>query len=239
MSELEPMRDHWWLRPGWKVGRSFYTWHVTFADQPEAQQLVEHYAPVLAKLPMLDPVPVEWLHLTLQGIGFTDELDRGDVDRIVVAAQKRCADLARFTVTIGSAHVDPETTQMPARPLEPPAELRLVIRAAIGDVWGPENVLELEEGFRAHLSLGYSNAAGPAEPVRDALAAHPASTAEVTVASVSLIDLNPRPQGVRVDGRRDRLAGRLADRAAGASRRLPPATSTRGQIASTLASDLH
>ncbi|MEO6085160.1 MAG: 2'-5' RNA ligase family protein [Umezawaea sp.] len=190
MTKLEPVRDHWWWRPGWKVGRSFYTWHVTFADQPAAQRLVADYAHALAALPMFDPVPVRWLHLTLQGIGFTDEVPRGDVDRIVATARKRCAELEPFTVVIGPAHVDPESIQMPARPLEPLAELRLAIRAAIGDVWGPDNVPEPEEGFRAHVSLGYANAAGPAAPVAKALDVHGGHTAEVTVTSVSLIDLN-------------------------------------------------
>ncbi|MGM1060649.1 2'-5' RNA ligase family protein [Saccharothrix sp. Mg75] len=134
MSTAEPMREHWWWRPGWKTGRSFYTWHVTFADQPGAQRLVADYAPVLATLPQLDPVPARWLHLTLQGIGFTDEVAYDDVDRIVQAARRRCSELEPFTVTIGPAHVDPETIQMPARPLEPLAQLRLAIRAAIGDI---------------------------------------------------------------------------------------------------------
>ncbi|MFD9734631.1 2'-5' RNA ligase family protein [Umezawaea sp. NPDC059074] len=186
----EPMRDHWWWRPGWRVGRSFYTWHITFADQPAAQRLVSDYAPALAALPMLDPVPVRWLHLTLQGIGFTDEVDRADVDRIVRAARERCAALEPFTVIIGPAHVDPETIQMPARPLEPITQLRSAIRAAIGDVWGPDNVPEPEAGFRAHVSLGYSNASGPAEPVERGLTTHGEHRAEVTVSSVSLIDLN-------------------------------------------------
>lgn len=190
MSELESMRDHWWWRPGWKVGRSFYTWHVTFADQPGAHRLVDGYAPALAELPSIDPIPTQWLHLTLQGIGFKDEVDRGDVDRIVAAAEKRCAELQPFTVTIGPAHVDPESIQMPARPLEPVANLRLAIRAAIGDVWGPDNVPELEDGFRAHVSLGYSNSARPAESVDDSLRRHAEHMSEVTISSVSLINLN-------------------------------------------------
>jgi 2'-5' RNA ligase len=190
VAELEPMRDHWWWRPGWRVGRSFYTWHVTFTGQPAAAQLVADYAPVLERLPQLDPVPLEWLHLTMQGIGFTDEVDRSDVDRIVDAARKRCAELEPFTVTIGPARVDPETIQMPVQPVEPLAALRHAIRAAIGDVWGAENVPEPADGYRPHVSLGYSNTAGSADPVADALAHHGEHVAEVTVSAVSLIDLN-------------------------------------------------
>ncbi|MEU4806395.1 2'-5' RNA ligase family protein [Actinosynnema sp. NPDC023587] len=186
----EAMRDHWWWRPGWRIGRSFYTWHVTFAGQPGAQRLVDDYAPLLASLPQFDPVPAQWLHLTLQGIGFTDEVDRDDVDHIVQAARARCAELVPFTVTIGPALVDHETLQMPALPGEPLAGLRLAIRAAIGDVRGNDNVPESEDGFRAHVSLGYSNTTGPAAPVVAAVEAHGGHTAEVTVSSVSLIDLH-------------------------------------------------
>jgi hypothetical protein len=90
----QSMRDHWWWQPGWRVGRSLYTWHVTFNDQPAVHQLAADYAPVLNDLPTLDPVPVRWLHLTMQGIGFTDEVDRADVDAITDAARDRCAAIA-------------------------------------------------------------------------------------------------------------------------------------------------
>lgn len=190
MSTVEPMRDHWWWRPGWRVGRSFYTWHVTFADQPEPAQLVVDYAPLIDSLPTLDPVPLAWLHLTMQGIGFTDEVDRDDVDRIVFSARQRCAALEPFTVTLGPAHVDPETIQMPVRPAESLGRVRQEIRGAIADVWGVDNVPEPADGFRAHVTLGYSNSAGPVEPLVKALAAHGEHTIEATVSAVSLIDLN-------------------------------------------------
>jgi 2'-5' RNA ligase len=79
---------------------------------------------------------------------------------------------------------------MPVRPVEPLIALRHAIRDAIGDVWGQDRVPEPADGFRPHVSLGYSNAAGPAEPLATALAAHTEYTAEVVVSSVSLIDLN-------------------------------------------------
>lgn len=190
MTEPEQMRDHWWWRPGWKTGRSFFTWHFTFADQPAAAQLVAHYAPLLDTLPTLDPVPLRWLHLTTQGIGFTDEVDHGDVDSIVDATRRRCARLEPFAVQLGPAHLDPETIQMPAQPAEPLVRVRHAIRDAIAEVWGPNNVPEPEDGFRAHVTLAYSNAAGPMEPIRAALNGHNPYSADVPISKVSLIKLN-------------------------------------------------
>jgi 2'-5' RNA ligase len=79
---------------------------------------------------------------------------------------------------------------MPVRPVEPLAAVRDTIRAAIGDVWSIERVPEAANGYRPHVSLGYSNSASPAEPIADALARHGERTAEVNVSAVSLIDLN-------------------------------------------------
>ncbi len=45
------MRDHWWWRPGWRVGRSFYAWHVTFDDQPAVRRLAADYSPCLTICP--------------------------------------------------------------------------------------------------------------------------------------------------------------------------------------------
>lgn len=186
---LEPMRNHWYWRPGWRVGRSFYTWHLTMGADPAVHELVADYADLIGKLPMLDPVPTRWLHLTTQGVGFTDEVDQGDLERIVAATRTRCAGLAPIAVTLGPAKFDPEGFYLPVTPLDPLVELRDALRGAIGEVWGSGNVPE-STGFRPHVTLGYSNAAGPAEPVADAVADYPQHAVQTTVTSVSLIDLN-------------------------------------------------
>ena len=49
---------------------------------------------------------------------------------------------------------------------------------------------ESADGFRPHVSLAYSNAAGPSDLIARRLAAHPIISAEITVNHVSLIDLN-------------------------------------------------
>jgi 2'-5' RNA ligase len=172
------------------MGRSFYTWHVTFDDQPAVHRLAADYVPVLNDLPTLDLIPVRWLHLTMQGIGFTDEVNRADIDAITDAARNRCAALAPFTIALGPAQVHPEALMLPVRPAEPVIQLRAAIRAAIADVWGPDNVPEDPHGFRPHVSLAYSNTAGPAEPIIQLLAARSVTVAEITVRRVALIDLN-------------------------------------------------
>jgi 2'-5' RNA ligase len=79
---------------------------------------------------------------------------------------------------------------LPVRPAEPVTRLRAAIRAAIADVRGPDNVPKDPHGFRPHVSLAYSNTAGPAEPITQLLAARSVTTAEITVRRVALINLN-------------------------------------------------
>jgi 2'-5' RNA ligase len=187
MSDVQTLRDHWYWRPGWSPGRSFYTWHITFEGQPAMADLAQHYAGVV-QLGVYDPVPLRWLHLTMQGVGFTDEISTAQIDQVVAAANRRCAALSSFRVTIGPALFDPEALSLPVQPVEPLADLRTTVRAAIADVFG--DAPEPEVGYRPHVSLGYTNTTGPAESVVDALADLPPRTAEVTVDAVSLIDLN-------------------------------------------------
>ena len=205
MSTLQPMRDHWWWRPGWSVGRSFLTWHITFDGDVEVARLARAYAPALSQLPIFDPIPLQWLHLTMQGLGFTDEIERADVDRVVDRARSRCGALEPFTITVGPAIVDPEALALPVHPIEALAEVRDAIRAAIADAWGGDNVPEAADIYRPHISLGHSNSAGPAEPAIEVLAVRAEHTADVTVRTVSLIALN-----------RDHKQYRWSDIAAGA-----------------------
>lgn len=58
--------------------------------------MVGGYRAGLAGLPGLDLVPVQWLHLTVQAIGFTDVVRGGDLDQIVGAVGRRCAQWHRY-----------------------------------------------------------------------------------------------------------------------------------------------
>ncbi|WP_322767552.1 2'-5' RNA ligase family protein [Frankia sp. Cr1] len=183
------MRDHWWWRPGWRVGRSFYTFHITFDSTPDVVDLAGRYQRALT-LPTLDPVPADGLHLTMQGIGFTDEVNRTDLDAIISAAQARCAWLAPFDVTIGPADADPEAVMLQVAPWAPVDELRAAVRAAIGDVWGEARIPGAAGGFTPHVSVAYSGADTSAAPLRQCLAGIEPVSVTSTVVAVQLIDLN-------------------------------------------------
>lgn len=182
--------DHWWWRPGWRLGRSFYTWHITFSRNPEVCGLVGHYASAIQKFQTLDPVSPDGLHLTIQGIGFTDEVSRSGVDQIVAATATSCSKLAPFRARIGPAEVDTETVHMPVNPATSIIDLRIALREGIGDVWGTDNVPESMEGFRPHVTLAYSNGVAAIREIGSAIRTCDLAAAETLVSTVSLIELN-------------------------------------------------
>lgn len=191
------IRNHWYWRPGWGIGSRFYTWHITFDGQPEVEHLADQYRTLLSQQPNLDVIPNQWLHLTMQGIGFVHDVVSEDVDAIVAAARARCAHLAPFKLTIGAPHVDPESIQIAVDPVEPVRQLRTAIRAAIADVWGSDRVPEPAEPYHPHLSLAYTNTEGPAAPLVEALTSAPNLTANAEIDSCQLIILN-RDEGMYV-----------------------------------------
>lgn len=183
------MRDHWWWRPGWRVGRRFYTWHFTFEGQKDVHRLARVYQHRL-DVPNLDLVPLEWLHLTTQGIGFTDEVSEEDAERIAGAAAARCIELRPFTLTLGPARVTSEGVVLDVAPAEPVHGLREVLRAAIADVWSAERVPEAGKEFAPHVSLAYSNASACAAPIVELVERVSAQPASMTVTAAHLIVLN-------------------------------------------------
>ncbi|MEU9332907.1 2'-5' RNA ligase family protein [Streptomyces sp. NPDC048290] len=185
----ETMRNHWWWRPGWSVGRRFYTWHLTFEGQPDVHRLAADYRSALAPAgKALTLIPDQWLHLTMQGIGFVGEVKEVDVHAITEAARSRMADVPAFDLEIGPAILDPEAVLLPVRPDEPVRAVRDSIRAAIGDVL--DAVPERAEGFTPHISVAYSASDDPAALISGALDAAEVAPARARITAAELILIN-------------------------------------------------
>lgn len=192
MSAIGPndhMRDHWWWRPGWRIGRSMYTWHVTFDGQTQLHELVSAYQSALRPLPGLNPIPARWLHLTMQGIGFTDEISDQEIADIADVAQKRLANQHSVYLTVGPASVDPEAIMFEVTPADALTPVRNAIRAAISDVRGPAEVPESDD-WTPHISLAYSNNDGIAAPYVTAVDIVSNPPVTLAVSKAHLIELN-------------------------------------------------
>lgn len=191
-SQNENMRNHWWWRPGWSQGRSAYTWHLTFPDEPDVHRFAAAYRAALAPATGLDLIPDRWLHLTMQGIGFTDEVSEQAVRDIAAAAAPRLAALPAFDLTLDAPVVGSEAITVQVQPPQPVQAVRDAVRASIAVVL-PE-VPEEAAAFTPHISLAYSNAEGPAEPFAADIAdaAVPPATTRITHAELIRINRDHR-----------------------------------------------
>jgi 2'-5' RNA ligase len=190
-TDPETMRNHWWWRPGWQTGRRFYTWHLTFEGQGDVHRLAAEYRDALDQLgpDVLTLIPDQWLHLTMQGVGFVGEVPQSTVDAIVAAAGERLAAIPAFDITLGpTARIDPEAILLPAQPADPVRAVRDAIRAAIGDVL--PDIPEEADGFLPHVSVAYSAGDGPAAPVVKAVDDGEFALARARISSAELIVLN-------------------------------------------------
>jgi hypothetical protein len=166
------VRDHWWWRPGWAPGRHFYACHLTFEDQPSVQQLVLDYQAALAGLGGLDLIPGRWLHLTMQGIGFTDQISEDEIAAVTGALQEHFRTVTPPVVTFHRPAVWPDAITLPATPASALRQLRQGAYDVIQAVLGQDRMHEPPETiaqYRPHVSVAYINAPGLAQPIVSAL----------------------------------------------------------------------
>ena len=185
-----PLRDHWWPRPGWRPGRIALTWHLIF---PECPALAEHaaaYQRALDGLPGVDPVPAEWLHLTVQAIGWADETPAATVSAVVDAVRARVSALAPFDLEFDRPTIYGEAVAIRSDPDAPVARLRETVRAGLRDVLGDGGVPTAPEqarGFLPHVTIAYSRVDADVAPYATALAGVVQPPTTVPITEVTLI----------------------------------------------------
>jgi len=202
-TDAPAMRNHWWWRPGWRHGRSFWTWHFTFEDATQLHGLVAAYQAELKRIATLDLVPQRWLHMTVQGLGFADEVTHETVLAVREAVAEEFRSAQPIQVRFEQAIIRPEAIAIPPTPLQPVLEAKASIRRGIAAVLGEANVPESADGFQPHVTAAYSNAESDAGAIREALDRVDHGGVNVTLSPPRLIRLNRDhrmyqwPQGLR------------------------------------------
>jgi hypothetical protein len=80
------------------------------------------------------------LHLTVQGVGFIDEVTAADRAAVVEAGRRRLAGSPAIDLTFGPADAADEGVLLAGAPKGPVAALRAHLRAAIAHALGAERV---------------------------------------------------------------------------------------------------
>lgn len=185
------LTNHWWWRPGWKVGTRFYAWHInTFEDAAPLHRLAKQYQAELSTVQGLDMIPQQWLHLTMQGVGFVEDVSTAQVDALLSAARSRLGELEPLKVRFQRPVIRPEAIALPPDPVEPVQEIRNTVRAAIAEVFGSDRVPDNADGYQPHVSLAYVSTPQPAVTTLEAMNRVSADPADLTINAVSLIEMH-------------------------------------------------
>lgn len=142
------------------------TFHLTWESADDLHALVAAVAPALATVPALDPVPVPWLHLTMTGVGFTDEVSDADVADVAAPVFAAWDRLGPVEVQIEDVLVARESVMLTPAASGWLTELVETQRTAVDTVLGPRTW----GTFWPHIALAYAHAEAPAAPLGALLA---------------------------------------------------------------------
>jgi 2'-5' RNA ligase len=162
------MEDNWRPEPGVDPGRARLMWLMPVGHVPQVAELARLGQTRLAGLDGLDPVPRRWLHISTLIAGFADEITAGQAGVMAGEARRLLARTPPVSITLRRALYHPRAVMLGAGP---PGTLDLVLAAvqqATRVATGRDGRLH-HEPWTPHITLAYSNAAGPAGPVIEAL----------------------------------------------------------------------
>lgn len=188
--QLTQLTNHW-QRPGWTGDRRSYHWLLTFDNEPELAALARQCQTSLSDLPVLDLVPSDTFHLTLQRVGFTDEVNRTRLQVLADTTARRCTDLASFTLRIGWLAGSQGAIRFTALPVETVVHVRQAALEALTDVCGSTTDQSMESAaFWPHVSIAYCNTPTPARPVIErVISLRSLTPVEVHVQALDLVEL--------------------------------------------------
>lgn len=185
------LRDHWGWRPDWATDRPRLLWYFTFDSHPDLARAAQSAADRLLGVPTVDVVPVPWLHMTLDDVGFVDELAPGQVDRVLETARATVSGWRSGPITLGPLVPMADALVLAADRVEEIEDLRCRLRAATTAVLGPEAPSVLDRHL-PHVTLAYLNSAceaaavmAPLEPVEQQVVV---AAPRLTLASVTRRD---------------------------------------------------
>jgi hypothetical protein len=152
--------NHWAHLPEWWTGRRLWVFYLTFAGQPDLHAAVHTYQRSLEGIDQLDLVHETWLHTTIQGITFADELRPDEIVAVQEEARAAIGRVGLPALTVSRAVLDNDAISMPVDPVDEIVDLRAELRACVTRTLGADKLYQLPQplgGFRPHISIAYVN----------------------------------------------------------------------------------
>ncbi|WP_420843989.1 2'-5' RNA ligase family protein [Lentzea albidocapillata] len=145
-------------------------------------------------------MPRPWLHVTMQGVGFVDEVSTADTTAISESVRRRLAGVPWQVVKFHRLTARQQAIALCPTPTSAVCSIRDAVREGISDVWGVCQVPERSESYSPHLTVAYVNTPMSSVPVVKLMETVDPSPVEIAIRSVSLIRLRRVERSYTWDG---------------------------------------
>lgn len=156
--------------------------HLTLEEAPAVEAAIHRLQESLAAVDALRPVPIKGLHLTMTGVGFTDEVSAGRLDEVAQRVFAQAEAMSAAPLVLDGVLVGAESIMLRARSASWLDQLLTSQRDAVQEVlgpraWGP---------FHPHVSIAYADGVAAIGDVVDHLVDDVAPLAPLVVHSPTL-----------------------------------------------------
>jgi 2'-5' RNA ligase len=157
------MRDHWAREQPWRADQRLWALYVTCGSIPSVVGHARQYQERLFGMRGLDLVEPRWLHLTVLGVAFVDEVDPVAMARLVEQASAIVAEEPAMEMVAGAPRARTDAVWMPVSTTPSLVPLRNRLEEAVLSCLGREpHALPLPlAGFQPLISVAYSTADAP------------------------------------------------------------------------------
>jgi 2'-5' RNA ligase len=185
---LSAVKD-FWRAHAWPDGQRRYHWLVVFDEDHPVHACHAAHAPVLRRFPQLvDLVPAEWLHLTIQSLCPTTDARPEEIERLAGVVRERLADTAPPRVQLGPARPDGGAVTWAVYPEQELAAIQSRVRRASVEVLGEDRVWPQARHWWPHVTLAYGAADDPADDLAAALVRDRLPRVDITITELALVD---------------------------------------------------
>jgi 2'-5' RNA ligase len=163
------MIDRWQDRAEPAPGEGLIYWHMLVGADPDVIAIVQEARRKLAPFSGLHMTPYAWLHITALIAGPANQINDQQIQQMAAAAERRLAGIPHITVTVGKILYHPEAIMLAAQPAEALQPVLAAAREATQEVIGSPGRAGSKLPWTPHVTIAYSTAQQPAEPIITAL----------------------------------------------------------------------
>lgn len=157
------MIDRWLDRREVAPNEGTVYWHILMRDYLSVARAVGEVQEELSQFSELHMTPLDWLHITILDAGSTKNISRVQMTSMLAVAQRELCGLESIRVSLGKIYYHPEAVVLGVSPCNALAPLFAAAQSAMLEVVGNSEVLETS--WMPHLTISYSTARQPAEPI--------------------------------------------------------------------------